>query len=189
MLGKSIVATTALVASALAAQTATVVLESGSGSNAQNSTVTIAINGLFDNMNELSGVTALYLTDSTDVALDTVTCTPFSSADGTDAAARAFDSTTPSHLSSNDVVRSIVCISTGISHSPMAPPAGGSSSTTTTTSSPDAPKATSTTPEAATATAGGSAAESTGNSASALHLPSELFGLLALGGFGVAFAI
>lgn len=185
MLSK-IVITAALVASALAAPSATVVLESsGGGSGLTNTTVTIEINGLFDDSNKLAGVTALYLTGSDEVPLNSITCTPFSNPDGTDRVAPTFASGDPTHLSANDEIGSIVCITTNIPNAPLAPPGMGSSRTTTLATTAKA----TIDPTGAKASPTAADSQSTGNSASSLYLPVELFGGLALAGFGVAFAL
>ena len=97
-----------------------------------------------------------------------------------------FTSGDPTQLSPNDEVGSIVCITTNISTAPLAPPGMGPSTTTLHTTTA---KGTLGDPTGAAASPTAADSQGTGNSASSLYLPVELFGGLALAGFGVAFAL
>lgn len=199
MLAKTLIAAAALIASALAVQTATVVLESSNGgSGLTNTTVSVEINDTYDDENKLAGVSTLYLTGANGIPVDSITCTPFSNPDGTGKIGPVFDSTTPSVLSTGAKIGSIVCITTAISQSPLAPPGMSSLSSSTTlvtaTAGPHHHQSTVTGPKGASATPQSSststaASQNAGNSASSLNLSGECFALAAFVAFGVAFAL
>lgn len=190
----------------------------GAGQDLTNQTVTIPLTATYSNTSALAEVSTLYLVNAVGVPLTSISCTPFRNADGTGKSGLTFDSTTPSYLSTNTVqVGSIVCISTDILLAPpggSSLAAASSSSIVSTgmkTSTPQLETTTATrthtrvTHAQTTATAqntqatqatgssssstSASAPESTGNGASSLGLSGELFGGLALAGFGLAFAL
>lgn len=180
----------------------------GAGQDLTNQTVTIPLTNTYVNHSALDAVSSLYLVGARGVPLDSVSCTPFKNANGTGKGGLTFDSTTPSLLSTNTVqVGSIVCISTNIQMAP-GPGLGSSSSsaglvtttkhtktatrlahtghsTTTSTST----QTTATAAQTSASSSSSQAPQSTGNAASNLGLPSEVFGGLALAGFGLAFAL
>ena len=189
----------------------------GAGQDLTNITVTIPLTATYSNASALAEVSTLYLIDAVGVPVTSISCTPFKRPNGTGKSGLTFDSTTPSYLSTNTVqVGSIVCISTDIS---LAPPGGSSSAaaasssivstgmktstplletTTKTHKSVTHASTTSTvqqTQTQATATTASSSSTSptvpasTGNGARSLSLSGELFGGLALAGFGLAFAL
>lgn len=231
MLSSILLSTTAFAVSALAAQSATVIIEAshgGAGNGLTNTTIHVPINDAYTN-DALDEVSVLFLRGAMGIPVDTITCTPFSNPDGTGDSGNPFNSTHPSYLSTNTVeVASIVCITTYIETAPGVPlnpssSAGGlgapglsvaSSSTaaqqttmhttrtgnepnqqTTLTgnNTPASPTGGAETPTGATGAGASStssqAASSTGNAASGRYLSGELFGGLALAGFGVAFAL
>ena len=215
MFFRSILAGLALLAFSQAQKlpAAIVVIEAshgGAGQDLTNQTVTIPLTQTYVNHTALDAVSTLYLVDARGVPVNSVSCTPFKHEDGTGKGGLTFDSTTPSLLSTNTVqVGSIVCISTSIQLAPglsIAPSSSASSAAAASSSSSESHTRTrqhasttvpTTVPTQTTATAtqntGSSTSspvpESTGNAASNLGLPSELFGGLALAGFGVAFAL
>lgn len=206
---RSIVAGLALLAFARAQKVpaAIVVIEAshgGAGQDLTNQTVTIPLTNTYVNHTALDAVSTLYLVDARGVPVNSVSCTPFKNEDGTGKGGLTFDSTTPSLLSTNTVqVGSIVCISTSIQLAPglsIAPSSSSAAASSTKTRSPHhathqttvETKTTATMAQQTTNTATSSstqAPESTDNAASNLGLPSELFGGLALAGFGLAFAL
>ena len=236
MLAKAFITTTALLSAAFAQQTpaAIVTIESshgGAGQDLTNVTVTIPLTTAYTNHSALDTVSTLYLVDSVNSPINSITCTPFKNPDGSGDAGLAFDSTTPSYISTNTLpLGSIVCISSDISFAPPGPPPGGpqtlqsslvvasSSGLVVATTFPSSyselphPDLTATTQtrhptsvaqssasESSSASPGASAgasasssspvAQATGNVASSLFFPGEVFGGLALAGFGLAFAL
>jgi hypothetical protein len=219
MFFRSILAGLALLAFSQAQKlpAAIVVIEAshgGAGQDLTNTTVTIPLTQTYVHHTALAAVSTLYLVDARGVPLNSVSCTPFKHADGTGKGGLTFDSTTPSFLSTNTVqVGSIVCISTSIQLAPglsIAPSSSASSAAASNSSSSSSSNSltrtrhqasttiqntvpTQTTATAAqntgSSTSSASVAASTGNAASNLGLPSDLFGGLALAGFGVAFAL
>lgn len=184
----------------------------GAGQDLTNQTVTIPLTNTYVNHTALDAVSTLYLIDARGVPVDSVSCTPFKHEDGTGKGGKTFDSLTPSYLSTNTVpVGSIVCISTSIQLAPGLSIAPGSSSTSLMTAPSSSSSSTRTrthgqqtttiqntiptqTQETAaqnmpSSTSSQAAPSSTDNAASNLGLPSELFGGLALAGFGLAFAL
>ncbi|KAI1407862.1 hypothetical protein F5Y13DRAFT_194974 [Hypoxylon sp. FL1857] len=108
-------ATIALAGSALAAApSAYITVEAshgGAGNGLTNNTIIVPIDTTYTNPDALAAVSTLYLVGaSAGVPVDSITCTPFQSTDGTGTHGLAFTSTTPSRLSTNTVqVGSIVC--------------------------------------------------------------------------------
>ena len=177
----------------------------GAGQGLTNTTVTIPLTSVYTNATALREVSTLYLVDSRNTPLSSVSCTPFKHDDGTGQGGLTFDSTTPSLLSTNTVeVGSIVCISTDIS---LAPPGLGGSSSSSAVAATTKTRVETRTQEAKTTgrasttatetvaqttqatTASPSVTQATGNAASSFALSGEVFGGLALAGFGLAFAL
>ncbi|KAI1143542.1 hypothetical protein F5Y05DRAFT_368952 [Hypoxylon sp. FL0543] len=108
-------ATIALAGSAVAvAPSAIINVEAshgGAGNGLTNTTITVPIDTTYTNPADLNAVSTLYLVGSTPgVAVDSITCTPYKSTDGTGSHGLPFTSKTPSRLSTNTVqVGSIVC--------------------------------------------------------------------------------
>ena len=210
MLVTALVTTAFLAVSALAQKEATVTIEAshgGAGNGLTNTTIDVIINKPYHNATILDEVSTLFLRGATGVPLDSITCTPFKNADGSGDSGLPFNSTSPSYVSTNTIqIGSIVCITT---HIEMAPPGGLASSSSvaptttlvttktpasqTTVTSEVTSRATETSGSqpigASSTTSGGGAAASTGNAASCIALSGELFGGLALAGFGLAFAL
>ncbi|KAI1871492.1 uncharacterized protein JN550_004486 [Neoarthrinium moseri] len=83
----------------------------GAGNGLTNTTVTVPIGTVFTGDKALDTVSTLYLTGSLEAPLDSITCSPYKSTDGTGSGGLPFNSTTPSFLSTNTVeFGSIVCI-------------------------------------------------------------------------------
>ena len=209
MLATALLATALLAVSAFAQKEAAVTIEAshgGAGNGLTNTTIDVIINKPYHNATILDEVSTLYLRGATGVPLDSITCTPFKNADGSGDSGLPFNSTSPSYVSTNTIqIGSIVCITT---HIEMAPPGGLASSSSatptstlvttktplarTTVTSEVTSMATETSgsqPIGASSTTSGGAAASTGNAASCIALSGELFGGLALAGFGLAFAL
>ena len=75
-----------------------------------NSTVPVPIGQVFSGDAALDAVSTLYLTGSTGVSIDTITCTPYLYADGTGDRGEPFSFGKPSRLDLNTVVvGSLVC--------------------------------------------------------------------------------
>ncbi|KAK3719208.1 hypothetical protein LTR37_004427 [Vermiconidia calcicola] len=231
MFSHTLLATTAALLALTHAQrapTAIITIEAshgGAGQGLTNNTVFVPLTSTYTNESALSTISTLYLVDSINSPLSSITCTPFRNADGTGDAGLAFTSEEPSFLSTNTVqVGSIVCISTDILQAPPGAPPGfapssshsrtrtrtrqhitrtrtaGTETTATSTlvqttvveggaqsASPTSDAAATTTSASATTSSG--AAQQSGNAASALSLPGELFGGLAIAGFGLAFVL
>ncbi|KAI1383311.1 uncharacterized protein F4822DRAFT_73175 [Hypoxylon trugodes] len=106
----------ALASSAMAQSPASalIAVEVRSGGTPQkNTTVDVPLGTIYNNPTVLDAVSYLYLTGTTDSAkfpLDSITCTPFKNQVGDGEHGLAFNSTSPSPLSTNTVqVGSIVC--------------------------------------------------------------------------------
>jgi len=199
MYTKYLIAGAALLTTAFAQQRAQIVIQQGTGNSASNTTVQITINDLYTDESQLSGVTGLWLTGSSGVPASTVICTPFGSKDGTNRVAKTFGSKDPCYPDGSDTIGSIVCISTyiapapgmGIGGSSSSAAAAGTKTTMKTTTAHHGQQPTVTDAKASAKSSSSSAAnaQKTGNAASGLSLSGELFGGLALAGFGVAFAL
>ncbi|KAF2725425.1 hypothetical protein K431DRAFT_280783 [Polychaeton citri CBS 116435] len=120
-------------AASVFAQTATITIEAshgGAGSDLTNTTITVPIGVVYTNSSALDEVSYLFLTGAEGVPVDSITCTPYISANGTGSGGLPFNSTSPSYLSTNTVqVGSIVCRTSGSgSSSPSASSSLSSSS-------------------------------------------------------------
>ncbi|KAI4868596.1 hypothetical protein F4820DRAFT_445009 [Hypoxylon rubiginosum] len=85
----------------------------GAGSGLTNTTISVPIGEIYTGNKAMETVSTLYLVGTTgDVALDSVTCTPYKANDATGSHGLPFTSKTPSYLSTNTVVvGSILCTS------------------------------------------------------------------------------
>ncbi|KAI0842195.1 hypothetical protein F5Y06DRAFT_259224 [Hypoxylon sp. FL0890] len=106
--------TIALAGSAVAAAPSAIInveaSHGGAGNDLTNNTITVPIDTTYTNPPVLDTVSTLYLIGATGVSSDSITCTPYKSADGTGDHGLPFTSKTPSFLSTNTVqVGSIVC--------------------------------------------------------------------------------
>ncbi|CAJ2500600.1 Uu.00g034530.m01.CDS01 [Anthostomella pinea] len=146
-----------------------------------NTTVLIPIGSVYTSESNLTAVSTLYLTGASPVPVESVTCTPYQSTDGTGTSGLPFTVESPSFLSTNTVqVGSILCESTESSDTSSSSPSSSlaqtfvsltttatpvlattvvSGVTITTSTTPSAPKAG--TNGSATAPGGGAAATAT----------------------------
>ncbi|OTA64658.1 hypothetical protein K449DRAFT_392769 [Hypoxylon sp. EC38] len=83
----------------------------GAGNGLTNNTISVPIDTTYTNPTYLNAVSTLYLIGASEgVPVDSITCTPYQSTDGTGTHGLPFNSKTPSYLSTNTVqVGSIVC--------------------------------------------------------------------------------
>ncbi|KAI1780098.1 hypothetical protein F4818DRAFT_165431 [Hypoxylon cercidicola] len=82
----------------------------GAGSGLTNTTIRVPIDEIYNNKEALSEVSTLYLIGATEVAIDSITCTPYKAEDATGSHGLPFTVNTPSRLSTNTVVvGSILC--------------------------------------------------------------------------------
>ncbi|KAI1382294.1 hypothetical protein F4677DRAFT_21845 [Hypoxylon crocopeplum] len=83
----------------------------GAGSGLTNTTLSVPIGTIYNYRGPLDTVSTLYLVGTTEgVPVDSVTCTPYHSTDGTGSHGLPFTYGTPSRLSTNTVVvGSVVC--------------------------------------------------------------------------------
>ncbi|KAI0176394.1 hypothetical protein GGR52DRAFT_571357 [Hypoxylon sp. FL1284] len=86
----------------------------GAGNDITSTTIVVPLGEVFKGDPALEAVSTLYLVGATNhVDMNTITCTPYQSDDATGTHGLAFDSKTPSRLSTNTVVvGSILCETT-----------------------------------------------------------------------------
>ncbi|KAH6659069.1 hypothetical protein BKA67DRAFT_529257 [Truncatella angustata] len=98
-----------------AVPSATIIIEAshgGAGNGLTNTTIVVPVGPVYTNPDALSTVSTLYLTAASEVAVESISCTPYQTTNGTGGHGLAFTSSTPSFLSTNTVqVGSIVCVS------------------------------------------------------------------------------
>jgi hypothetical protein len=111
----TIIASAAALVGFAAAQTAVITIEAshcGAGCDLTNTTITVPIGFAYNGDEALKAVSSMYLVGSYGVPVDSVSCTPYVSLDGT-GNGLSFNSTYVRRISTNtDVIGSVVCIST-----------------------------------------------------------------------------
>lgn len=169
----------------------------GAGSGLTNKTITVPVGPVYTNSEALNAVSTLYLTGASEIAINSISCTPYRSVNGSGSRGLPFSSTTPSYLSTNTVqVGSIVCLTNSTSSSNGTSTGGGNGTAigggngTATGGNGGSGNATSTLLVTPTPTAAptSTSAPATNGAVSAANIPYYMSGLL-VGFAGVMFGL